>query len=104
MSEELGAVQEQTFAGATGATADSYPPERRLPARQPSAYLDPRALPGVGSRPPPRPPPLAPARWPPARGHVLLRPAWPGLLAAHRGRVGARTQPACRAVDHHDRH
>lgn len=34
MSEELGAVQEQTFAGATRATAEPYPPERRLSARQ----------------------------------------------------------------------
>jgi len=52
MSEELGAVQEQTFAGATRATADSYPPERRLPARQLAAYLDRRAFAVIGSRRP----------------------------------------------------
>jgi general stress protein 26 len=52
MSEELGAVQEQTFAGATGATAASYPPGRRLPARQLAAYLDRRAFAVIGSRRP----------------------------------------------------
>jgi general stress protein 26 len=52
MSEELGVVQEQTFAGATWATADSYPPERRLPARQLAAYLDRRAFAVIGSRRP----------------------------------------------------
>ena len=52
MSEELGAVQEQAFAGATGATAASYPPGRRLSARQLAAYLDRRAFAVIGSRRP----------------------------------------------------
>ncbi len=52
MSEELGAVQEQTFAGATRATADSYPPGRRLSARQLAAYLDRRTFAVIGSRRP----------------------------------------------------
>jgi predicted pyridoxine 5'-phosphate oxidase superfamily flavin-nucleotide-binding protein len=52
MSEELGAVQDQTFAGATRATADSYPRERRLSARQLAAYLDRRAFAVIGSRRP----------------------------------------------------
>lgn len=49
MSEELAALQEQTFAGATRATAGSYPPERRLSARQLGDYLDRRAFAVVGS-------------------------------------------------------
>ena len=52
MSEELGAVQELTFAGATGATAESYPPGRRLSPRQLAAYLDRRAFAVIGSRRP----------------------------------------------------
>ena len=52
MSEELGALQEQTFAGATRATADSYPPGRRLPAWQLAAYLDRRAFAVIGTRRP----------------------------------------------------
>jgi predicted pyridoxine 5'-phosphate oxidase superfamily flavin-nucleotide-binding protein len=52
MSDELGAVQERTFAGATRATADSYPPERRLLARQLAAYLDRRAFAVIGTRRP----------------------------------------------------
>jgi len=52
MSDELGAVQEQTFAGATRATAESYPRERRLSARQLAAYLDWRAFAVIGSRRP----------------------------------------------------
>jgi hypothetical protein len=56
MSEELAAVQEQTFAGATTATAGSYPPERRLSARQLADYLDRRAFAAIGScRPDGRP-------------------------------------------------
>jgi predicted pyridoxine 5'-phosphate oxidase superfamily flavin-nucleotide-binding protein len=49
---ELDAVQQQTFAGATRATADSYPPERRLSAPQLAAYLDRRAFAVIGSRRP----------------------------------------------------
>jgi general stress protein 26 len=56
MSEELAAVQERTFAGATRATASSYPPERRLSARQLAAYLDRRTFAVIGScRPDGRP-------------------------------------------------
>ena len=56
MSEELAALQEQTFAGATRATAGSYPPERRLSARQLRDYLDRRAFAVIGScRPDGRP-------------------------------------------------
>ena len=56
MSEELAAVQEQTFAGATSATAASYPPERRLSSRQLADYLDRRAFAVIGScRPDGRP-------------------------------------------------
>lgn len=56
MSEELAAIQEQTFAGATKATAGSYPPERRLSARQLADYLDRRAFAVIGScRPDGRP-------------------------------------------------
>lgn len=52
MGDELDAVQEQTFAGATRATAESYPPERRLSARRLAAYLDRRAFAVIGSRRP----------------------------------------------------
>jgi hypothetical protein len=56
MNEELAAVQERTFAGATRATASSYPPERRLSARQLADYLDRRAFAVIGScRPDGRP-------------------------------------------------
>ena len=56
MSEELAAIQEQTFAGATRATAGSYPPERRLSAGQLAGYLDRRAFAVIGScRPDGRP-------------------------------------------------
>jgi hypothetical protein len=56
MSEELAAIQERTFAGATRATAGSYPPERRLSARQLADYLDRRAFAVIGScRPDGRP-------------------------------------------------
>jgi hypothetical protein len=56
MSEELAAVQERTFAGATRATAASYPPERRLSADQLVGYLDRRAFAVIGScRPDGRP-------------------------------------------------
>jgi hypothetical protein len=56
MSETLGAVQDQTFARATTATAASYPAERRLSAGQLTAYLDGRTFAVVGStRPDGRP-------------------------------------------------
>jgi hypothetical protein len=52
MSDELGAVQDQTFAGATRATAQSYPPGRRLSPGQLAAYLDRRAFAVIGTRRP----------------------------------------------------
>ncbi|HXW43532.1 MAG TPA: pyridoxamine 5'-phosphate oxidase family protein [Streptosporangiaceae bacterium] len=52
MSDDLDAVQDETFAGATRATADSYPAERRLSAGQLEAYLDRRAFAVIGSRRP----------------------------------------------------
>ena len=56
MSEEPAALQEQTFAGATRATAGSYPPGRRLSARQLGDDLDRRAVAVIGScRPDGRP-------------------------------------------------
>jgi len=56
MSEELAALQEQTFARATVATAGSYPPERRLSGGQLADYLDRRAFAVIGScRPDGRP-------------------------------------------------
>jgi hypothetical protein len=56
MSEELGGLQDRTFARATAATTVSYPPERRLSAAQLASYLDRRAFAVVGStRPDGRP-------------------------------------------------
>jgi Pyridoxamine 5'-phosphate oxidase len=49
MSDELGGLQERTFARATAATATSYPPERRLSAAQVASYLDRRVFAVVGS-------------------------------------------------------
>ena len=49
MSELLGALQAETFARATTATASSYPPERRLTAAQLASYLDRRAFAVMGS-------------------------------------------------------
>jgi predicted pyridoxine 5'-phosphate oxidase superfamily flavin-nucleotide-binding protein len=49
MSELLGTLQDRTFAHATRATAESYPPERRLDGSQLAAYLDRRAFAVVGS-------------------------------------------------------
>jgi hypothetical protein len=44
MVDDLGAVQERSFARASAATAGSYPPERRLTAEQLARYLDRRAF------------------------------------------------------------
>jgi hypothetical protein len=49
MSELLGALQDRTFARATAATADSYPPQRRLDGGQLAEYLDRRAFAVLGS-------------------------------------------------------
>jgi hypothetical protein len=56
MSEELGVLQEQTFAAATGTTTGSFPPESRMSAAQLADYLDRRAFAVIGStRPDGRP-------------------------------------------------
>jgi general stress protein 26 len=56
VSESLEALQDQTFARATRATAGSFPLERRLSAAQLTAYLDRRAFAVIGScRPDGRP-------------------------------------------------
>ena len=56
MSETLSGLQERTFAAATGATADSYPAERRLSGDELASYLDRRAFAALGStRPDGRP-------------------------------------------------
>lgn len=44
MTDELGQLQETTFAAATGATASSFPPERRLTGDELADYLDRRAF------------------------------------------------------------
>ncbi len=56
MSEELGLLQAQTFAGATSTTTGSFPAERRMSATQLADYLDRRAFAVIGSaRPDGRP-------------------------------------------------
>lgn len=56
MSKALGDLQEQSFARATRATVDSYPPHRRLTAEQLADYLDRRAFAVIGTtRPDGRP-------------------------------------------------
>jgi predicted pyridoxine 5'-phosphate oxidase superfamily flavin-nucleotide-binding protein len=56
VSEALADLQERTFGGATPATSDSYPQERRLSGDQLAAYLDRRDFAVVGStRPDGRP-------------------------------------------------
>ena len=49
MVDDLGAVQERSFARASTATVGSYPPERRLTAGQLARYLDRRAFAVVSS-------------------------------------------------------
>jgi predicted pyridoxine 5'-phosphate oxidase superfamily flavin-nucleotide-binding protein len=49
VDDELGAVQERSFARASAATAGSYPAERRLTAAQLARYLDRRAFAVVSS-------------------------------------------------------
>lgn len=49
MSGLLGELQDRSFARATGVTAASYPPERRLSGAQLASYLDRRAFAVVGS-------------------------------------------------------
>ena len=56
MSEELGDLQDRSFARATASTARSYPPERRLSAAHLASYLDRRIYAVVGTaRPDGRP-------------------------------------------------
>jgi hypothetical protein len=47
--DELGAVQDRSFARASAATTGAYPPERRLTAAQLTRYLDRRAFAVVSS-------------------------------------------------------
>jgi nitroimidazol reductase NimA-like FMN-containing flavoprotein (pyridoxamine 5'-phosphate oxidase superfamily) len=49
VADELGALQDQSFARASAATATAYPPERRLTAAQLARYLDRRAYAVVSS-------------------------------------------------------
>jgi hypothetical protein len=49
MTDDLGSLQDRTFATATAATTGSYPPERRLSAAQLASYLDRRAFAVIGS-------------------------------------------------------
>lgn len=49
MSESIGDLQDLSFAQATPATNNSYPPERRLSAEQLASYLDRRKYAVVGS-------------------------------------------------------
>ena len=49
MDDEVGAVQDRSFAGASAATARAYPPERRLTAAQLTRYLDRRSYAVVSS-------------------------------------------------------
>ena len=49
MDDEVGAVQDRSFAGASAATARAYPPERRLTAAQLARYLDRRSYAVVSS-------------------------------------------------------
>jgi len=54
--DDIGSIQDESFARATHATASSYPPERRLTASQLAGYLDRRAFAVIGSaRPDGRP-------------------------------------------------
>jgi Pyridoxamine 5'-phosphate oxidase len=56
MSKALGDLQEQSFANATRATVESYPPHRRLTGEQLADYLDRRAFAVIGTtRPDGRP-------------------------------------------------
>ena len=61
MDDPLGAVQDQSFARASAATAGSYPPERRLSAAQLGRYLDRRAFAVVSSARPDGRPHAAPS-------------------------------------------
>jgi pyridoxine/pyridoxamine 5'-phosphate oxidase len=49
VDDDLGAVQQRSFARASAATAGSYPAERRLTAAQLARYLDRRAFAVVSS-------------------------------------------------------
>jgi hypothetical protein len=49
VDDEVGAVQDRSFARASAATARAYPPERRLTAAQLARYLDRRSYAVVSS-------------------------------------------------------
>lgn len=50
MNDEVGAVQDRSFAGASAVTNTAYPPERRLTAaRIATAAIDPRLTSPVGA-------------------------------------------------------
>jgi hypothetical protein len=49
VDDEIGTVQDQSFAQASAVTARAYPPERRLTAAQLERYLDRRAYAVVSS-------------------------------------------------------
>lgn len=49
MSDDLGNLQDQSFARATAATCVSYPPQRRLSAAQLASFLDRRKFAVVGT-------------------------------------------------------
>jgi nitroimidazol reductase NimA-like FMN-containing flavoprotein (pyridoxamine 5'-phosphate oxidase superfamily) len=56
MTEVLSELQDRTFAGATAATARTYPPERRLTGEQLTSYLGRREYAVIGTtRPDGRP-------------------------------------------------
>jgi len=61
VDDELGAVQDHSFARASAATAGSYPPERRLTAAQLARYLDRRDFAVVSSARPDGRPHAAPS-------------------------------------------
>jgi hypothetical protein len=61
VDDELGAVQDRSFARASAATAGSYPPPRRLSATQLGRYLDRRAFAVVSSARPDGRPHAAPS-------------------------------------------
>ncbi len=94
MSEELAALQEHTFAGATRATAGSYPPERRLSARQLGDYLDRRAFAVIGS--------CRPDGRPHAAMSAYIRQGREFWLPAVGGSV--RERNVCPALANHDHH
>ncbi|HEX6445901.1 MAG TPA: pyridoxamine 5'-phosphate oxidase family protein [Streptosporangiales bacterium] len=88
MDSALAELQEQTFAGATAATRASFPPERRLSARQLADYLDRRAFAVVSTtRPDGRPHSTLTSYV--RRGHRFWLPTGAGTVREH----NVRTRP-----------